>query len=205
MNTTTPLQAVIMAFLLGAPMSAAASPAEALMDPSFAQQVCDGWNATSLPTAVGRSGSGWIDSAGSKGKQTVVVTRRDCSGWKKVQLVIEADPQGKAMCSSGGAYKGGEYQWKFEPTTEQWADFSDGFGVFKMPGIMSGFLGPHGTAMNNIGNFEVFFAMAGYTALKSNVDWQCVGADADDVDGAVADIDRGDMRGILRGMEILKK
>ena len=206
MNTTTPLQAAITALLLlSAPMSAAASSAEALLEPSFAQQICDGWNATSLPTAVGRSGSGWIDSAGSMGKQTVVVTRRDCIGWKKVQLVIEANPQGHAMCSSGGAYTGGDFQWKFEPTTEQWADFSDGFGAFKMPGIMSGFVGPYTTAMNNIGNFEIFFAMAGYTALKSNVDWQCVGADADDVDGAVADIDRGDMRGILKGMKLLKK
>lgn len=66
-------------------------------------------------------------------------------------------------------------------------------------------MGPHTTAMNNIGNFEIFFAMVGYTALRSNVHWQCVGADADDVVAAVADIDRGDMRGILKGMEILKR
>lgn len=77
--------------------------------------------------------------------------------------------------------------------------------MLKMPGIMSGFVGPYSTAMNNIGSFEVFFATVGYTALKSDLDWQCVGADADDVVAAVADIDRGDMRGILKGMKLLKK
>ena len=187
--------------LLATPVSAAPR----LLDVNFAKAICDGWNKTSLPTKVGRSGSGWIDSANSKGKQVLVVNRRDCSDWKPNRLVIEADNSGRAMCTNSGTFSGGKYQWKFEPTTEQWADFTDGFGFFKMPKIMKGFVGPYSTAMNNIGSFEVFFAMVGYTALKSDLDWQCVGADADDVVAAVADIDRGDMRGILKGMKILEK
>jgi hypothetical protein len=112
--------------------------------------------------------------------------------------VIEADADGAAMCSSGGSYDGGSFQWKFEPTTEQWADFTDGFGMMKMPGIMPGFVGPYPTAAANIANFEVFFAIAGKLALDTGVDWQCAGGSAGDIRSEVASIDRGDMSAILR-------
>ena len=188
--------------LLAFSSPAIAKPAK-LLDVDFAQELCKGWNKTSLPAKLGRAGSGWIDSADSKGKQTVVINRRDCKAWKKVQLVIEANDKGEAMCTSAGAASG-KFQWKFEPTTEQWADFTDGFGALKMPGIMKGFVGPYGTAMKNIGNFEVFFALAGYIALQNNVSWACEGADAEDVKEEVADIDQGDMKATLKGMAILK-
>ncbi len=177
-----------------------------LLDTTFAKAMCKGWNATSLPKELGRGGSGWIDSADSEGSQALVIGRRDCDGHPLVKLVIEADANGDAMCASAGRYtKGGPMQWKFEPTTEQWADFTDGFGVMKMPGIMSGFVGPYTTAMNNIGSFEVFFAMAGHLALGRDVDWQCKGADMEEVTDEIGDIDKGDMKSILEGMAVLTK
>ncbi len=130
------------------------------MSGPFANKLCVAWNKTALPKKLGRSGSKWIDSAGSKGRQVIVINRRDCSGWKKVQLVIEATSSGDARCVKGGVFSGGKYQWKFEPTTVHWVDFTDGFGAMKMPKIMKGFVGPYGTAMKNIGNFELFFAAA---------------------------------------------
>jgi hypothetical protein len=178
-----------------------ASPAQAdpvrLLDATYTARLCEAWNGTSLPAALGRSGSGWIDSAGSEGRQVIVISRRDCSDWPKVQLVITADESGQALCQSGGAFPGGELQWQFTPTTVQWADFTDGFGVMQMPGIMSGFVGPYGVAASNIGNFEVFFAAAGKLALDLDVDWACEGADAAEVAEEVADIDRADMAKIL--------
>ncbi len=184
-------------------LATTASAAPKLLDAGFAKTVCDGWNKTSLPKEVGRSGSGWIDSADSRGLQTIVVTRSDCSGWKPVQLVIKADDAGNAMCTYGGPYTGGSYQWKFEPSTPQWADFSDGFGTLKMPGLMSGFVGPYSTAMNNIGNFEIFFAMVGHLADKKKADWTCKGADAAEVQSEREDVDAGDRKDILRGMKVL--
>ncbi len=169
-----------------------------LLDADFASELCSAWNNTKLPAVLGRSGSAWVDSAGSTGLQKMVVSRRDCQGFKKVQLIIEADASGAAMCTSGGAFDGGDYQWKFEPTTSQWADFTDGFGVMKMPGIMNGFVGPYPTAAANISSFEIFFAAAGKLALDSSVDWACSGADADDVNSEILDIDRSDMAKILR-------
>ncbi len=169
-----------------------------LMSAPFARKLCAAWNSTALPRKLGRSGSKWIDSAKSKGRQVIVISRRDCKGWKKVQLVIEADGSGQARCVSGGAFKGGKYQWKFEPTTEHWADFTDGFGAMKMPKIMKGFVGPYGTAMKNIGNFELFFAAAGNLAIKTGATWYCAGADRDDVKDEIKDIDLKDMKKILR-------
>jgi hypothetical protein len=185
----------VLAAVLAAP--AQADPVR-LLDAPYTARLCEAWNGTSLPAALGRSGSGWIDSAGSEGRQVIVISRRDCEGWPKVQLVIEADEAGQAVCRSGGAFPGGELQWRFTPTTEQWADFSDGFGVMQMPGIMSGFIGPYPVAAANIGNFEVFFAAAGRLALELDVDWSCDGADAEDVAEEVADIDREDMAAILK-------
>jgi hypothetical protein len=200
--TTLSNTLVTAAILVALSPSAWAAPK--LLDAEFADAMCKGWNQTNLPKALGRKGSGWIDSAGSKGKQVVVVNRRDCKAWQPIELVIEADSAGNATCVYGGKRTAAKIQWKFEPTTEQWADFTDGFGVFKMPGIMPGFVGPYTTAMNNIGNFQVFFAMAGYLARKLKVDWQCKGADAEDVKEEIADIDLSDMRSILKGAAILK-
>ncbi len=202
-NATQAVTAIATAFIL-VPVTYAAQPEPDLLDTGFADQICKGWNQTSLPSLVGRSGSGWIDSAGSKGRQVIVVNRRDCTGWQPIQLTIESDAKGNAQCVASGDYNGGEMQWKFEPKTSQWADFSDGFGVTKMPGIMPGFVGPYTTAMNNISNFEVFFAMVGHIAHRQNVSWECTGAVMKDVREEVADIDTGDTREILAGMAILK-
>ncbi len=169
-----------------------------LLDAAFAADLCEAWNQTSLPKKLGRSGSEWIDSADSRGSQTRVVSRRDCQGWGKVQLTIAADANGQARCVSGGAYKGEAFQWKFEPTTAQWADFTDGFGYFDMPTIMSGFTGPYHTAAANLSNFEIFFAAAGKVALDEQVDWTCSGADAKTVQSEISKIDKKDMASILR-------
>lgn len=178
-------------------LSAADASAAKLLDPAFASALCTAWNASKLPALLGRNGSGWIDSADSEGKQKMVISRRDCADWPKVQLVIEVDAGGAASCTSGGAYDGGGYQWKFEPTTSQWADFTDGFGVMQMPGIMKGFVGPYGTAMNNIGSFGMFFAATGKLALESSASWACTGGDPDEINRAVAGIDKAKMATIL--------
>jgi hypothetical protein len=186
-----------LSLLIAATSSAHAGPPK-LLDATWTAAMCEAWNDTSLPANLGRAGSGWIDSAGSEGHQVVVISRRDCSGWAKVQLVIDADAKGEARCTSGGAHTGGPFQWQFTPTTRQWADFADGFGVTKMPGIMNGFVGPYPVAAANISNFEVFFARAGKLALDMDVDWTCEGADAAKIAEDVADIDRADMEKILR-------
>jgi len=171
-----------------------------LLDAGHVALLCKAWNQSALPKALGRSGSGWIDSAGSKGKQTMVIGRRDCTGFKKVALTIEATASGDASCTASGVHKAGAaFQWKFEPTTAQWADFSDGFGVFKMPGIMDGFVGPYPTAMNNISNFGVFFALAGKSALDSGVSWTCEGGDASKIADEVKSIDKAEMAQIAAG------
>ena len=190
----TKTAAGLIAVFLSAPAQAAPMR---LLDAAFAGQLCRAWNDSSLPKNLGRSGSGWIDSSDSKGRQILVVSRRDCSGWTPVQLVIEADEKGQARCVSGDAYKSGKVQWRFAPTTEQWADFADGFGMLDMPGIMPGFEGSYTTAANNMGAFEVFFAAAGKVALDGGVDWTCKGADAEDVAEEVAEIDRAAMAKIL--------
>jgi hypothetical protein len=74
----------------------------------------------------------------------------------------------------------------------------------KMPGIMHGFVGPYSTAMKNIENFEVFFSMIGHVALSKSVDWQCIGANSEDLQEEVSEIDRSDMKQILIGMSLLK-
>jgi hypothetical protein len=167
------------------------------LDAEYASTLCTGWNQTTLPAKLGRNGSGWIDSADSQGAQVVVIQRRDCSNWKPVMLHIEADGSGAARCVKGALHAGEPFQWRFQPTTEQWADFSDGFGVLQMPGIMSGFVGPYNTAAANVGNFEVFFALAGKLALENQVDWTCAGSDTEAVAKEVGGINRTNMQRIL--------
>lgn len=168
-----------------------------LLDADYTRALCTAWNETALPEKLGRSGSGWVDAADSEGSQILVINRRDCTGWTAVKLHIRADASGAAKCVEGGPFSGGDFQWRFQPTTEQWADFTDGFGVFQMPGIMSGFVGPYNTAAANVGNFEIFFAAAGKVALDHSVDWTCAGADAAAVSGAVSGIDSAAMKRIL--------
>jgi len=48
-----------------------------------------------------------------------------------------------------------------------------------------------------MGNFEIFFALAGELALALDVDWSCAGADMEEVRDEISDIDRADMREIL--------
>ena len=87
---------------LGAFPSSAKADGMKMLDAAYTTELCKAWNKSSLPKRLARSGSGWIDSADSKGRQVLVINRRDCKGWKKVQLVIEADAKGQAMCVSGG-------------------------------------------------------------------------------------------------------
>ena len=184
---------------------AAQGSAVDFLDAEFAGMICNGWNQTTLPHDLGRNGSSWIDSADSRGRQVMVVTRRDCDGWRSIKLVIEANGSGDAVCNPGesGRFSGGPFQWQFEPTSRHWADFTDGFGASAMPRIMRGFEGPYPTAMNNIGNFETFFAMVGYVAQQSNANWECSGANMSRINEEWADVDWGDTRSILRGMDLL--
>ena len=183
-----PLLSILLSILLASPPAHAGG---ALLDGAFASSLCTAWNDSAMPTLVGRNGSGWVDSAGSAGHQVIVMGRRDCSAWSKAQLVIDVDAAGDARCTSGGVFSGGAFQWKFEPTTVQWIDFTDGFGVMDMPGIMSGFVGPYGVAANNIKSFEVFFALAGSMALDQGADLACAGGDLAKAQEAVGKVDRG--------------
>ncbi len=194
-----------LAFLTAALGLTFAAQASALdfLDEEFAGLICEGWNQTDLPHDLGRNGSGWIDSAGSHGHQVMVITRRDCDGWHPVKLVIDADSSGNAHCTSGEAFTGGSFQWRFEPASRHWADFTDGFGASSMPRIMSGFEGPYTTAMNNIDNFEVFFAMVGWVARESGADWECSGTNMNRVNNEWGDVHWDRARRHLSGMDIL--
>ncbi len=168
-----------------------------LLDNAYTEKLCAAWNNTSLPKRLGRSGSKWIDSAKSSGHQVIVISRRDCTNWPKVKVVIDANENGDAMCTQGGAFSDGEFQWKFEPKTTHWIDFSDGFGAFKMPKIMDGFVGPYGAAMKNIKNFELFFATAGNLAIEENANLYCEGPSQEDVQDEWDDLKISKMKKIL--------
>jgi len=184
---------ISLALLLASPAFAGG----AMLDGPFSADLCKAWNTSAMPQLVGRNGAGWIDSAGSTGHEVIVMGRRDCADGPKAQLVIDADANGDATCTAGSAWSGGGYQWKFEPTTAQWVDFTDGFGVMDMPGIMSGFVGPYGVAANNIASFQVFFALAGKQALDQDADLVCDGGDADKIAKAVQKVDRSKTEKIL--------
>lgn len=175
------------------------------LDAKFSSLLCTSWNKTKLPTILGRQGSAWIDSNDSPGKQVMVLNRSDCTGWPKVALTVTADASGNAVCSASGKPKKDDpYQWKMEPSSAQWADFADGFGVMDMPGLMGGFVGSYGTAMNNMGAFEKFFAVAGYLAVVHNVSWQCDGIDMEDLTEEISSIDHDDLMETLAGTDLLK-
>jgi hypothetical protein len=108
-KSSAPLRFLFAAFVvLASHQSAQANPK--FLDTQFANDICQGWNKISLPQAVGRSRSGWIDSAGSTGKQVLVVNRRDCTNWIPLQLVIEADASGNAFCTSSEKYTQGKFR-----------------------------------------------------------------------------------------------
>ncbi len=187
------------------PIHQAEAGAMKVLDVQYSKKLCKAWNKTNLPKALGKNGSEWIDSNDSPGRQVMALTRSDCKNWPMIGLVIEADSKGNASCTDAVVLKKSDkYQWKMEPTSEQWIDFSDGFGVMAMPGLMGGFVGSYSTAMNNIGSFGMFFSANGYLAITSSADWTCDGADMEEVNEELEDLDHDDMMDNLKGMAILK-
>jgi hypothetical protein len=183
-----------------------AEPAEAFKfgDVEFTQRLCNAWNRSSLPKRLGEKdkkfgkikGNGWIDhatgvskDAPKKGYQKIVFGRRDCSGWPKMQLVIEKDDNGKAVCktSKSGRYNGRKMTWQFTPRTEHWFDLAQSFWMTDFSKLMSGFKGPMWFAKQNQGNFQIFWRLGARIGLSS--DWKsgCKGIDADDVKDEIED------------------
>lgn len=175
------------------------------MGPEFSKLLCESMNQTGAKKGLGRQGTGWIDSMDKKGEQVLVMGRRDCTGWTPMRFVWKADAQGDAVCVEARPLKKGDsYNWAMAPTTPQWVDFSDGFGVFDMPKVMKGFQGSYASAMNNIANFNFLFATTGYLAFAHQVDWSCNGTDMKEVNEAIADVDKADMKALLKGSAFLK-
>jgi len=152
------------------------------MSAEFAKMMCDGWNGSALPSKLGAKTSGgndWINTENKytgekRGKQVLIISRRDCPNIPRVQLTIETR-DGRALCTYGGAVTEAydRAEWAFAPETEQWYKFASGkWGYMQMPGIMSGFRGPMFVARANIDNFGIFWKMAGSIAKRNNADYR---------------------------------
>lgn len=152
------------------------------MSPDFAKMMCSSWNESSLPGKLGskeKGGNDWINTENKytgekRGRQVLIMSRRDCPGIPRVQLTIE-NRDGLAVCSYGGAITESyeKAEWAFAPETEQWYKFASGkWGYMQMPGIMSGFRGPMFVARANIDNFGIFWKIAGSVAKRTNADYR---------------------------------
>lgn len=153
------------------------------MGPEFAKLLCDGWNNSSLPSKLApkeNGGNGWVTERNKymndafRNKQVMIISRRDCPGIAKVQLTIE-NKDGKALCTYGGAqqeaYQNAE--WAFAPETHHWYRFATGkWGMFEMPKIMTGFRGIYDVAAKNLGNFGIFWKVAGKIAKDKGADYK---------------------------------
>ena len=174
-------------------LSLVADPALAaepqFLDETTAPALCAAWNQSALPLILGRSGSHWIDAAGDPGSQRVSLGRRDCDDWPLLALEIQADGNGDARCVAGGLAAGERAQWVLTPTTAQWADFSDGLGILRLPALMRGFDGSFRVAFSERRSLAILFAVVGQMALDEGVDWRCAGAPNAQIGAAVGRID----------------
>ncbi len=138
------------------------------MSPAFAGKLCNAWNQSSLPAALGEGGSDWISQGELEGKQTMVFWVKNCST-PKVQLTVE-NQNGKAVCTYGGAAQSSSPDWKIYPPTDKW--YKCATGVNPMWQLMGNFKGDMGTAMKNMGNFKIFFKVVGGLAKSNNADYK---------------------------------
>jgi len=171
------------------------------LDAAFGKRMCDGWNNSPLPKKLASKsagGNGWIDEknkyTGKVEQKEIVVSRRDCSGWEKIQLTIE-NKNGLATCTYGGALDV-DYDnaaWAFSPKTIHWYRFATKWSAMDMPAIMPGFRGPIPSARKNLQNFGHFWKMAGSLAKTLNADYKegCSGlssSDASKIEGYIKKI-----------------
>jgi len=154
---------------------------EIFMGPDFAMLMCRAWNRSALPRKLAtkkKGGNGWIAvenkyTGKNRGKQAIVMSRRDCPRISRVQLTI-SNMDGMAICTYGGrmkvAYRKAE--WAFAPRTEHWFDFaSGGWGMWAMRKLMKGMRGPMTTAFSNRHNFGIFWKITGRLAKNINADY----------------------------------
>lgn len=166
------------------------------MTPQFAEKLCDEWNKSPLPVALGKTslgGNGWIESpnkyTNKVGVQEIVLGRRDCDKWESVEITIE-DKGGKATCTYGGKLKVAfdKAAWAFAPKTLHWYRFAVQWSAMDMPAIMTGFRGPIPVARKNIKNFDHFWKAAGRLAKATNADYTkgCQGLSKSDAENIVS-------------------
>lgn len=173
-------------------------------DVTFTKKLCSAWNHSSLTKRLGQKGkkfgkikgNGWIDhftgeskDVAQNGYQKIVFGRRDCRSWPKMQLVIEKDDKGKAVCNmaKSGRYNGSKLTWQFTPRTEHWFDLAQSFWMTDFSKLMSGFKGPMWFAKQNQGNFQIFWRLGARIGISS--DWKsgCKGIDTSDVKDEIED------------------
>jgi len=158
-----------------------APPHIAFLDAEFTRRLCEAWNGSELPQKVGATsagGNGWIDqpnkyTSANAGVQELILSRRDCSDWPRMQLTIERGADGKATCTYGGPIKV-EYEkaaWAMAPTTVHWYKFATSWSMWNMPSVMKGFRGYMNVARRNLSNFGIFWKLSGRLAKETQADY----------------------------------
>ena len=140
------------------------------MDPVWAKQACNAWNANAtLTTQLGsKSSSKWISNDAGRGFKVLQMYRSQCGVKSKVQLTI-ADKGGKATCIYGGKPDGKKMNlavdYVMHATDKNWTCMGKGsWGCGAMGAMMTGklqFDGPKGEAMSVMGPFEGFLLLTG--------------------------------------------
>lgn len=157
-----------------------------LADTAFAGKMCWAWNnwkwkdskgkKTTLAQRLGatsQGGSGWVDvktgvSEVPAGYQKIVSGRRDCNGWPRFQLVIKKNELGEARCTAAGSYNNTKMTWQFLPTSDNWFNYGQGFGMGAFMALWKTMEGKESTAFSNRGDFGLFFRMGAYFAVRSD-------------------------------------
>jgi len=144
--------------------AAAQSPGTA-MSPSFAQAMCNAWNADATLTDK-LVESGWIKNDGGRGYKIMQIYRADCTKSAHIEMQI-ALKDNKAQCVYGGATRTAklddEADYLMWAETPRWREMGAGdYGP--MRAMMFGrleFQGPKMEAMGNMGPFENFLLLVG--------------------------------------------
>jgi hypothetical protein len=168
-----------------------------LGDEQFAKELCEAWNESRLPWALGTKAAGgneWINAVTTRnvpapqpaGYQKIVSGRAECRNWPKFELVIERQADGSAKCISAGTYNGRRVTWQFLPDTSGWFDYAKDFGYAAFMSLwLNDMIGDMITAKANQDHFAEFFRIAGKIALKTDYRSGCEGINPADVELSV--------------------
>ena len=150
---------------LAAASSAFAQSLPVAMSPTWAQKMCEAWNADATLTDK-LVESGWVRNDAGRGFKAMQVYRADCPSAARIEMQI-ALRDNKAQCTYGGAARtvkldgGADYLMWAE--TARWREMGAGdYGPMKamMFGRLN-FEGPKMEAMGNMGPFENFLLLVG--------------------------------------------